>query len=330
MRVGIIGLGAIAPMHINALLDCDEQIVALCDIDKSRFEVIKRDFASEDLSGAAEYTDYREMFECEKLDAVHICTPHYLHAPMICAALEKNINVLCEKPLAISFEQLDMIEKAVKASSCKLGVSFQNRYNPTVIQLKEFLSDKTVTSGYGNLVWQRDEAYYRSGEWRGKMATEGGGVMINQAIHTLDLLQHICGMPKSLIAHTSNNTLQGVIDVEDTAYGLFKVDEDKNFVITATNASKHSFTIDIKLFVDGHTVALIGESLLIDGVLAEKANTVPAIGKHVWGLGHLPLIADFYDCVRTGRQFPIDFYEAKKAISLVLKMYESNGKEIEI
>ena len=111
---------------------------------------------------------------------------------------------------------------------------------------------------------------------------------------------------------------------------IFRVDEGKNFVISATNASKNSFTIDIKLQAGEHTVALIGESLLIDGTLTEVSNSTPTIGKRVWGLGHLPLVADFYDCLKTGRQFPIDFYEAKKAITLVLKMYESNGREIEV
>ncbi len=329
MRIGIVGLGAIAPMHVNALLDCGQNIVALCDIEPHKCKEIKEQFSNEpSLADAAEYSDYEKMLDSESLDAVHICTPHYLHAEMICKALYRNINVLSEKPLAISFAQLEEIEKAVKASKAQLGISFQNRYNPTVITLKKYLSDKTVTSASANLVWQRDESYYASGEWRGKMATEGGGVMINQAIHSLDMLQHICGFPKSLVSHVSNESLQGIIDVEDTAFGLFKLSDGANFIITATNAAKHSFTVDIKFFADGHTVELMGDNLVIDGKHIDTMDNTPAIGKRVWGLGHLPLVADFYNCVTSGRKFPIDFYEAKKAITLVLKMYESNGKEI--
>ena len=331
MRVGIIGLGAIAPMHVNALLDCGQSIVALCDIEIEKCREIKEQFSCEkELQNAEEYSDYKEMLDKANLDAVHICTPHHLHAEMICESLSRDINVLCEKPLAISFAQFDEIEKAVKASKAKLGISFQNRYNPTVITLKNYIADKKVTCGTANLVWKRDEKYYASGEWRGKMATEGGGVMINQAIHSLDLLQHICGMPKTLIAHTSNNSLKGIVDVEDTAYGLFKVDDEKNFIITATNAAKHSFVVDVKFFADGHTVELLGDNLIIDGKQVERMDNTPVIGKRVWGLGHLPLVADFYDCVINKKDFPIDFYEAKKAISLVLKMYESNGKEINV
>ena len=247
MRVGIIGLGSIAPMHVNALLDCGQEIVAVCDVEIEKCRKIKEQFkdAWSQECCVAEYTDYKKMLREAQLDSVHICTPHYLHAEMICEALSLNINVLCEKPLAITFEQFDAIEQAVKSSSAQLGVSFQNRYNPTVLKMKEFLRGKTISSGTASLVWQRDAAYYASGAWRGKMATEGGGVMINQAIHSLDMLQHICGMPKTMIATVANHSLQGIIDVEDTAFGIFKMENGSNFTISATNASTHSYIVDI-------------------------------------------------------------------------------------
>ena len=329
MRVGIVGIGAISSLHVTALLKSEDKIVAFCDIDESKFGAMKNKFADR-LDAVAEYTDYDKMLECEDLDVVHICTPHYLHAPMICKALEKNINVLCEKPLAISYAQIDMIEKAVKASSAQLGVCFQNRYNPSVVRLKEFFADKTVRAGSGSVIWERNASYYLSGEWRGKWDTEGGGVMINQAIHTLDLLQYVCGMPKSVIAHTSNNSLQGVIEVEDTAFGIFTVDSDRNFVVTATNAAKHTFVAECKFYADKHTASIAGDTLVIDGVVVEKSELTESIGKRVWGGGHATLISDFYDCIKSGRHFPIDFHEAKKAITLVLKMYESQGRKIEV
>ena len=102
MRVGIIGVGAIAQVHISAISEAGQDIVALCDI-----EIEKCCRANEKFNlNAQVYSNYMDMLEYQKLDAVHICTPHYLHAEMICAALKKEINVLCEKPIAISFEQL--------------------------------------------------------------------------------------------------------------------------------------------------------------------------------------------------------------------------------
>ena len=217
MRVGIIGLGAISPLHIRALQDCGQKITAICDVDAEKRKNLNAEFGLE----AEEYSDYNVLLASGKVDVVHVCTPHYLHAEIICKALSAGIHVLSEKPLAINFEQLNAIEKAVNNSSATLGVCFQNRYNASVLYLKEFFKDKEIIAATANLVWSRGKDYYSSAKWRGKKQYEGGGVMINQAIHTLDLLQWFCGMPESVIARCSNNSLQGVIDVEDTAYGCF-------------------------------------------------------------------------------------------------------------
>ena len=331
MRVGIIGLGAIAPMHVNALLDCGQSIVALCDIEIEKCREIKEQFSCEkELQNAEEYSDYKEMLDKANLDAVHICTPHYLHAEMICESLSRDINVLCEKPLAISFAQFDEIEKAVKASKAKLGISFQNRYNPTVITLKNYIADKKVTCGTANLVWKRDEKYYASGEWRGKMATEGGGVMINQAIHSLDILQWLCGMPESVLAHVSNNSLKDTIEVEDTAFGIFSLENGRNFVVHATNAAKSSFPVYMAFNSGSDTIELSADNLIVNGNFVTKENGEPIFGKTEWGSGHAILIREYYEALKNGEKFPIDFYEARNSIRLILKMYESNGSKINI
>ena len=115
------------------------------------------------------------LFRSVKPDVVHVCTPHDRHADMIVDALERNINVLCEKPLCIRREDIPRILAAEKRSKAILGVCLQNRYNPANRYVKQFLADKTVLGGVGNVVWHRDAAYYRADAWRGKRATEGGG-----------------------------------------------------------------------------------------------------------------------------------------------------------
>ena len=110
MRVGIIGIGAIAQLHIPALLNAEQDIVALCDIKIDRCYKAVEKFGLK----AKSYDDYKEMIEKEELDVVHVCTPHHLHAEMICSALDHNVNVLCEKPIAINYEQLDMIKASVE------------------------------------------------------------------------------------------------------------------------------------------------------------------------------------------------------------------------
>ena len=326
MNIGIAGLGAIAPLHIRAILDRGQKITAICDVDAEKCKKINAEFNL----GAKEYSDYNQMIDSGEVDVVHVCLPHYLHSEVICKALSKNIHVLCEKPLAINFEQLNAIEKAVKNSSATLGVCFQNRYNASVLYLKEFFKGKEITAATANLVWQRDEKYYASGAWRGKKQYEGGGVMINQAIHSLDLLQWFCGMPETVIAHCSNNSLQGVIDVEDTAYGLFSLKNGGNFVINATNAAKNCFTIISMFHAGDDTVELSGDNLIVNGKFVTKSDGAPIFGKEEWGVGHDKLIKEFYNCLENGKKFPIDFYEASKTVKLILKMYQSNGEKVNI
>ena len=326
MRVGIIGLGAISPLHIRAILNRGQKITAICDVDSEKRQKVNAGFGL----NAEEYGDYNALLASGKVDVVHVCTPHYLHAEIICAALGANVHVLCEKPLAINFEQLNAIEKAVKNSSATLGVCFQNRYNASVLYLKEFFKGKEITAATANLVWQRDEKYYASGAWRGKKQYEGGGVMINQAIHSLDLLQWFCGMPETVIAHCSNNSLQGVIDVEDTAYGLFSLKNGGNFVINATNAAKNCFTIISMFHAGDDTVELSGDNLIVNGKFVTKSDGTPIFGKEEWGVGHNNLIREFYNCLEKGEKFPIDFYEASKTVKLILKMYQSNGEKVNI
>lgn len=326
MRVGVVGLGAISPLHIRAILKYGQKITAICDVDPEKRQKVNVEFGL----NAEEYSDYNALLASGKVDVVHVCTPHYLHAEIICMALGANIHVLCEKPLAINFEQLDAIEKAVNNSSATLGVCFQNRYNASVLYLKEFFKDKEITAATANLVWQRDEKYYASGAWRGKKQYEGGGVMINQAIHTLDLLQWFCGMPESVIAHCSNNSLKNVIDVEDTAFGCFTLKNGGNFIINATNSAASCFPIVLMFQSKTDAVELSGDNLIVNGKFVTKSDGAPIFGKEEWGVGHDKLIKEFYNCLENGKKFPIDFYEASKTVKLILKMYQSNGEKVNI
>ena len=122
MRAAIIGLGVIGKVHYNVLKSMGEEIVALCDINPEKLG---------EYEGAKKYLNYKIMLDSEKIDVVHVCTPHYLHAEMVIYALNKGINVLCEKPLCISSEEIDAVLEAEKNSSAQLGVCFQNRYNET-------------------------------------------------------------------------------------------------------------------------------------------------------------------------------------------------------
>ena len=326
MKVGVIGIGAISRTHISALVNNKQNIVAFCDVNEEK--CIK---ANEDFSLSAKvYNDYKKMLDENDFDVIHICTPHYLHAEMVCEGLNRNINVICEKPLGISLEQLAEVEKAVKSSKAQLGVCFQNRFNETSVYLKEFLKDKKFVSAYASIVWQRNAAYYAQDKWRGTWAEEGGGVMINQAIHSVDLMQWLCGMPETVVANINNYSLKNEIEVEDTAFGIFKLHDGSNFVISATNAATYTFSPYFSIRADKDTVEFCGNNIIINGTPITKEETLSVVGKSVWGTGHQKLISDFYSCVEKGEKFSIGYDEACKAVKLVLAMYRSNGQEINI
>lgn len=268
------------------------------------------------------------MIDEGDFDVVHICTPHYLHAEMIVYALKKNKNVLCEKPLCISHKEISEILEAEKNSRGILGVCLQNRYNLSSIAVKEYLKDKKVLSAHGSVSWKRDEAYYKSGAWRGKKRTEGGGVLINQALHTLDLLQWFCGFPSELYANCENYLHKRAIEVEDTVTAVFKGEANFDFFATSCGASDLPVTVELK--TENGAVLLLPDCVVTNGKMLAIDESRTYFGKCDYGRGHNSLIADFYSCVSRGEKFWINGEEGAKVVKLILAVYESNGKEVKI
>ena len=316
MKVAIVGMGVIGKVHYDALKKQGEEIVALCDVDPKKLE---------GYDGVGKYGDYKDMLDCERIDVVHICTPHYLHCDMATYALAKDVNVLCEKPLCITEEEIERIIDAQDKSKAILGVCFQNRYNASSVFVKKYLEGKKVDFAQGKLAWHRGADYYLADDWRGKRATEGGGVLINQAIHMLDLLQWTCHLPKSVIASVENRSHKDVIEVEDTAHALFKGDVD--FEIFATTTANEDMPVEITFDVCGEKIALYPDKVLINGKIADVEKDVQWKGKAVYGNGHEKLIAYFYECLQRGEKFPVDAREGAKSVRMVLACYESCGVE---
>ncbi len=319
MKTALVGLGVIGRVHFKVLTELGISVDAVCDVDGEKFKKFP------DIPC---YSDYINMLEYVKPDVVHICTPHYLHADMIIEALSRDINVLCEKPLCIKEEDIPRILATEKSSKAMLGVCHQNRYNKEITFLKEYLKDKKVLSGHGNMVWHRDGAYYSKGVWRGKWQSEGGGVLINQALHTLDLLTFLVGMPEKVTARIDNFTLKNQIEVEDTASVICSGNAE--FAFFATNGSKISFPVSVTLKTQDELIYVLTDKVITQkGVFDfEKENEV--YGKSCYGTGHKGLINDFYDCVRTGRKFQIDGAEASKVVKIILAAYRSKGASVKV
>ncbi len=298
-RVCIIGCGVIAPNHIKALMENEKtELVAVCDI------IEERAAQRAAMAGCAYYTDYHEMLEAVRPDAVHLCLPHYLHAPVAIDCMRAGVDVLCEKPMDASLEAAQRMKDVSLETGRRLGVIFQNRYNAENRAIRAALDSGEMgklISLHGEVCWCRNEAYYRSGEWRSRYETAGGGVIINQAIHTLDLLRYFAGSPvvdvKATVSHHGattaevEDTAEGVIFFENGTRALFYFsinnmeDEDIRVTIKCENARVESRAGDCCIFFrDGRSVHASDD---------ERTKNYGA--KACYGSSHAIQIADFYD-----------------------------------
>ncbi len=326
-RVALVGCGVISENHLCALEKLDSvKVVALCDVDKNRAEAKKKSHAL----NCNIYTDYEKMLSRESLDAVHIATPHYLHAKMAISALERNIYVFLEKPVCINEEEIKLLLEAEKRSKASVTVCFQNRFNHTFIRAMEIAKEDGVESGYFTLLWERDDKYYTESGWRGRYATEGGGVMINQAIHSLDQLIQLLGRPIAVTATKANHKHKSVIEVEDTSEGMIEFEGGivGNFFATTafTRSSKNTVFIKTK----NRKLEFWTSKLYVDDKLEIDTKSKSYIGKEVYGDGHETLIKKFYEAIDEGAEMPVTLESAAWALRVLLAAYRSNDERAEI
>jgi UDP-N-acetyl-2-amino-2-deoxyglucuronate dehydrogenase len=206
VRVGIIGCGKIARNHGSALRGiAGVQVRAVADADPAR----ARAFAS-DHGVRHAFGDVDEMLAAG-LDAVTVCTPHAAHEAGVLAAARHGLHVLCEKPIALSVEQADRMVAATAVAGVRFGVLFQRRFWPSAARIRAAIDDGrlgTPISGGVVARLNRDAAYYAE-PWRGRRATEGGGVLITQAIHHIDLLQWFMGPARRVTGRCATLVHQG-------------------------------------------------------------------------------------------------------------------------
>lgn len=325
MRTAVVGAGAISAVHVNALLSQGRRVDFICDTDAEKARALNERFSL----NAEIYTDYETLIESGKVDVAHICTPHFLHAPMVVRALGKGVHVLCEKPLCICEEELREILRAEKHSSARLGVCFQNRYNASTEYVINALKARKITAAAGSLFWKRGEEYYHSAPWRGKFATEGGAALINQAIHTLDLLSLLCGGFDHVTANNFNMSLQTTIEAEDSACALLEKG-GLRCNLFATVSAGADFPAEIKLMTDKGLLSFTCERVEDGNRIMREEEIRENAGKKCYGNGHAALIADFYGCAETGRKFSVDGGESAKTMRLVFAVYRSENRRVSV
>lgn len=327
LRCAIVGCGSIAQVHARALLEMPEaELLAFADI------IPERAAAMAERYGGRAYGSLEELLDKERIDVLHICTPHYLHTPMAELAAGRGINVFTEKPPVIDRQQWARLREL--SEKVRLGVCFQNRYNGSTRALKALLdSGETgkVLGARGFVTWRREAPYYTESGWRGSLATEGGGALINQAIHTLDLMAYFLGAGTVLGASLANRHLKGVIEVEDTLEATLDFGDRRGLFYAAT-----SYALDAPILFELHcenvTLRLEGERftrIWADGRIEQEDFTAPdptVPGKAYWGSSHRRCIEDFYRCLMSGGRFMNDIPGVSDTVELMLSIYEAARK----
>ena len=324
LRSAIVGCGGIAQVHARALSEMPEaELTAFADVIPERAEAMAGKY------GGRAYSSLDELLDHEKIDVLHICTPHYLHTPMARQAAELDINVFTEKPPVIDRQQWTEFKQL--GDKVRVGICFQNRYNGSTRALKDLLSTGEpgkVLGSRGFVTWRRDAPYYTESGWRGALSTEGGGALINQAIHTLDLMAYFLGPGQVLGASLSNRHLKGIIEVEDTLEAALDFGDARGLFYAATAYSLDA-PIIFELACENATLRLEGERftrIWRDGRMEQEDYTAPdptVPGKSYWGSSHRRCIEDFYRCIMSGERFPNDIPGVSDTIELMLSVYEA-------
>ena len=253
LKTGIVGLGKVARLHAAAISDIHNAVLAgVC----SRSEAKAQSFAAE--YGSTPFTDVKTMVSECGVDLVIICTPHPNHLQPTLDALDAGAHVLVEKPLASTLQDCDVMIEAARTAGRRLGVISQRRFYPPLLRVKKAMDEgrigKPVLATVQMFGW-RDKAYYDSDPWRGTWKQEGGGVLVNQAPHQLDLLCWLMGPIEEVYGHWANLN-HPYIEVEDTAMAILKFKSGAIGNLVLSNSQKPG--IYGKLHIHGENGASVG------------------------------------------------------------------------
>lgn len=316
-KAAIIGFGTIAPIHLAAILANPEiRLCAVCDIDPALKASVPE--------GAAFYTDYQELCQQEKPDCVHICLPHWLHYPVSKYFAEQGVNIFCEKPVALTpAEAAEFAALEAAHPEVKIGICLQNRLNETTQMLKKLIDSGeygAVTGCRGFVPWCRDKSYYDAAPWRGIMKTAGGGSMMNQSVHTLDLLYYLCGPIVSLHGAVDQISDLG-IEVEDNVTARLEFACGARGLFFATNCNYANESVQIRVVTEKAVFHIEDDCLYRihpDGQrekLCENAKMPGA--KFYFGASHGKLIHQFYQVLENGGEDYIHVRDAVMSIRLI-------------
>ena len=341
---GIVGCGMISNFHARAIADVrGAKLVACFD---TRAESAEKFAAA---NGCAAYTDLNKMLADPKVTIVTIATPSGAHMEPAVAAAKAGKHVIIEKPLEITLKRCDRIIEACEKAGVQCGAIFPSRFHDSSLKMKKAIEGGRfgkLTLGDAYVKWFRTQGYYDSGAWRGTWALDGGGALMNQAIHSVDLLAWLMGPVVEIQANTA--TLAHVrIEVEDTVVATLRFANGALGVLEATTAAYPGYLKRIEIHGSEGSALLEEEDLkawdfakprkedqsILDQMKQHKssgggASDPTAIGHH----GHTIQFRDFVEAVKKNRAPAIDGHEGRRSVEIILGVYKAaeTGKPVKL
>lgn len=342
-RFGIVGAGVIGPAHAEAIASLPEaELIAVADSVPDQAAVLAKPY------GAHAYTSLEEMLERQELDVVNVCTPSGMHADHACQVMHAGRHVVVEKPMGTTRSAIDAMLRVQRDTGVRLGVIFQKRFEPDCQRVRHLIDEGAfgrLVLGSAEIPGWRSQAYYDSGAWRGTWRLDGGGVLMNQAIHTIDLLLWFMGPVRSVAAYAE--TLTHRMEGEDVAGAIVRFASGAVATIAATTGALPGLSTRVGLCGDAGSVVLEDEQVVFmwtarDGVdvpatglsgsdrrqvraqYAVQAPSAASLSTHALQL------RDMIAAIREERSPMVDGLEGRRAVDLILAMYDSarSGREV--
>ncbi|MBQ8254609.1 MAG: Gfo/Idh/MocA family oxidoreductase [Clostridia bacterium] len=343
MKYALIGCGRIATNHIKAAVNNELEIVAVCDILPEKMESLLAKHGLENDKSIKRYTDYKKMLSENDITLASIATESGSHAEIALYCIDNGINVIIEKPMAMSINDAEEIirrseEKGVKVSACH-----QNRFNVAVQKLRQALESGRfgrLSHGSINVRWNRNQDYYTQAPWRGTWAQDGGCLM-NQCIHGIDLLRWMMGDEVDEVYGTTKQQFHDYLECEDVGTAIVKFKNGAVATIEGTtNVYPKNLEETLYLFGEKGTVKIGGTStnnidvwdFADEGEADQQNKGLKEATSNVYGNGHTSLFADVMDAIENDRKPYIDAVAGRNALEMVLAVYQSaaTGKPVKL
>jgi UDP-N-acetyl-2-amino-2-deoxyglucuronate dehydrogenase len=325
MRFALIGAGTIGAVHARLIEALGDEAVLAAVVDNNLDRAGK--LVSE--YGGRAYATAAEAYAAEEIDAVGICLPSALHADVAVEALRAGKHVIVEKPVDITLAAADRLIEAQRETGLTVSVISQRRFQPPVAQIRAAIDNGTlgrVTSGIAESAFFRPQSYYDGDDWRGTLAIDGGGALMNQGIHALDLLVWMLGRPVQVSAQTGRLAHSG-IEVEDLAGASIVFESGAIGLMLASTAAYPGRPVRLTIHGDQGTAVLDDDQLAYFTAATGAEPEAPVLaGPDGWGpveLAHLAQYRDFIAAVREGRPPAVTLEAGRRSLATVLAVYES-------